>query len=217
MTAHEKWRKWYENELQQPYVQKIIAAAHKLDNEYLLSPAPEYWLRVFDFPDISKIHTILVGSRPYHETYAADGFAFSSTDETNREMSLLYRKLETELGITYDRRDNSKLKWFNQGILPICMELTVPNGHPRYNDLLWFPFVVKVLRYFIEDNQRRVFIFLDKYSRTTSDLFWDKHKRKDFHLYLQEDIDSTSFLKRDFFSLANNFIKKYYNLEIDWT
>ena len=96
MNRHEQWRKWYENEKKQPYFQAIYQQALEMDSHTLLSPDPVYWLRAFEFDDFTKIHTVIVGNRPHKHAYAADGYAFSSIDETDREMGLLYRKLYKE-------------------------------------------------------------------------------------------------------------------------
>jgi uracil DNA glycosylase len=214
MDRHKKWREWYENEIQQPYFLKIMETAERFNAHTLLSPSREYWFRAFEFPDITKIHTIITGSRPHCEAYAADGFAFSSIDDTDREMGLLYRKLFTELGVTYDQYDNSKQKWLDRGILCMPMELTTVSGNGICNNTLWLPFTKRVLRYFIEDEQMRAFVFLDKYWWKANELFFDKQERP--HLYIQSDIRDPAFQKERIFTLVNKFVEKNYNYNIDW-
>lgn len=211
---HKKWREWYENEIRQPYFIKIMETAKKIDDEEMLSPDQEFWLKALEFEDISKIHTIIIASRPYNDAYAADGYAFSSIDEADHEMGLLYRKLNSELGITYDQNDNSKEKWVKQGILPLCIELTAKCGQFMDNTMLWRPFTVRVLRYFLEDDQLRAFVFLDRYSSGILDLFYDKDKKE--HLIIQQDIRKPNFQTAAIFNRVNDYVTRNYSFNIDW-
>ena len=212
---HSKWRKWYENEMQQPYFTKILETAEQIDNKEMLSPDRTLWLKALEFPDISKIHTIIIASKPYNDAYAADGYAFSCIDEADYEMGLLYRKLNNELGVVYDQFDNSKERWVQQGILPLCIELTAKCGQFMDNSMLWRPFTTKVLRYFLDDDQLRAFIFLDRYSSQILDLFYDKHEKE--HLIIQQDIRKPEFQTAAIFNPVNNFIMRNYSLNIDWS
>lgn len=214
MNRHEKWLNWYNNEKKQPYFKDIYNRALKLNEEVLLSPEPQYWFRALDFDDISKIHTVIIASRPFNDAYAADGYAFSCIDEADREMGLLYRKLYNELGVVYDQYDNSKQRWAEQGVLLLCMELTTQCGKFKDDTRLWTPFTQRVLRYFIEDDQLRAFVFLDRYSSHIPALFADKPERE--HLYLNYDIRTPEFQRAAIFTPVNNFIMSNYSRNIDW-
>ena len=214
MTRHEKWRQWYENETRQPYFQHIMEEATRLDETYVLSPDRDLWLKALEFPNFAKIHTVIVASRPFNEAYAADGYAFSCIDEADREMGLLYRKLYNELGVVYDQSDNSKERWAKQGILLLSMELTTRSGKFKDDTRLWTPFTKRVLRYLIEDDQRRAFLFLDRYTPHMSELFADKPERE--HLYINQDIRTPDFQKAPVFAPVNHFIMSNYSYNINW-
>jgi uracil DNA glycosylase len=215
LTRHEKWQAWLENELRQPYAQRIIETAKNLDKNFILSPDRDLWFRSLEFPDITKIHTIITSSRPHKEAYASDGLAFSSIGEADRETGFLYRKLYSELGVIYDQYDNSKTRWLEQGVLCLPIELTTKSGQGHDQTQLWYPFTTRVLRYFIEENQNRAFIFLDQYSQKNYNLFYDRNERP--HFYYLEDIRFPDFLKRPLFKDLNKFIWENYQKEIDWS
>jgi uracil DNA glycosylase len=214
MNRHEQWRKWYENEKKQPYFQAIYQQALEMDSHTLLSPDPAYWLRAFEFDDFTKIHTVIVGNRPHKHAYAADGYAFSSIDETDREMGLLYRKLYKELGVSYNQDDNSKERWAKQGILPMTIELTTISGANLDMQRLWYPFTKRILRYFIDDIQLRAFLFLDRFTPNMPELFVDKPNKE--HLYLNRELWSTDFQNKPVFTPINDFIESNYSCKIDW-
>jgi uracil DNA glycosylase len=207
-------KQWYENEKQQPYFQQIMDTVNKMAKTEILSPDRDYWFRAFEVPDITKIHTIIVGSRPVKDVYSADGYAFSCIDEADREMGFLYRKLNRELGIAYDQYDNSKERWVQQGILPMTMELTTRNGVTFDNTQLWLPFTKRVLSYFMNDIQVRAFLFLDRYTTKMPELFVDKAEKK--HLFLNYNIASSEFQKDQVFTRINAFVQENYNRDIDW-
>lgn len=214
MNRHEQWREWYENEKKQPYFQAIYRQALEMDSHTLLSPDPAYWLRAFEFDDFTKIHTLIIGNRPHHHAYASDGYAFSSIDDPDREMGLLYRKLYDELGIVYNQEDNSKERWVKQGILPMNIELTTISGNPLNTERLWYPFTRRVIRYFIDDIQLRAFIFLDRFTPYMPELFVDKLSKE--HLYVNCHLWSTDFQSKKIFTPVNDFIEKNYSYRIDW-
>ena len=213
-SRHDKWLEWLSEETHKPYFQAILEKAEQLNRTSLITPDRDKWFRTLLFEDIAKIHTIIICNRPYIYSYAADGLGLSCIDEADYEMGLLYRKLDRELGVIYNQEDNTKDRWLEQGVLILPIELTAFDGKRNDHSILWRPFTQAVLRYFIEDDQRRAFIFLDSHSPYMPALFVDKLERP--HLYIQVDIHSPNFLRTPLFIPLNNFIAKYYSRNIDW-
>lgn len=214
MTEHEKWEKWLNNEMHQPYFLQIEEEAKKMYASQDLTPVLELWYNSLSFPNMEKINVIIVGNQPFYESYASDGFAFSSIDEIDFEMGLLYKKIYKDLNIIYNQQDNTKDRWLQQGILCFPMNLTAPSGVKNYYSKLWLPFTTKVLKYWMHERRPKAFLFFDQYTQNIPKFLWDKKSLP--HLFIQKNIRTYDFMNEPIFSRVNAFIKEQYNYDIMW-
>jgi uracil-DNA glycosylase len=215
MNRDDLWKEWLKNEIRKDYIQRIIEQAEREEKNFIVSPDRELWFQSLEFPSFTKIHTIIIGNQPYHESALADGFAFSSLDDGDVWMRKLHQKIYIDTGMQYDQWDCTKNRWLDRGILCFPMELTQISGKWNQERNLWRPFTTTVLRKFIEDIQLRAFVFLDRYSSNTPNLFYDKPSWP--HLCIQSDMRYPDFMTTPIFIRVSDFVRKNYEIEIDWT
>lgn len=215
MTENERWKKWLDNEMSKDYFLNIEKKFECLNQKVELSPIREYWYNsILNIDDINNIKVIITGNKPYYESYAADGYAYSSNDDIDIEMGLLYKKIYQDLGITYNQDDNTKKRWLDQGILCFPMQFTTISGNKKSSFDDWLPFTSKVINYLICDKRPKAFIFLDRYTKRIPHFLWNKKSLP--HLFIQQDINYINFNTEPIFSKVNDFIKNIYNYEIKW-
>ena len=208
----EQWTQWLKEETKKEYFKCILKQVKELNKTAVLSPDETLWFKSLEVQDISKVHTVIIGNRPYCDAYAADGYAFSSMDSADQEMLRLYQKIYQDTQIKYDSSDNSKERWVEQGILLLNLELTRQSGKRGKGTTLWSPFVENILTFLLADSQKRVFIFLDSfdtYKKMTQGVITHS-------LVLNYDLNSIIPCNKNIFLTASNFVKRYYNYEIDW-
>lgn len=216
MATQEQWEVFRDVELDFKYGNIFKDLSARYDKGELVVPAKEYWNNYLNF-DIGDIKVVIIGDCPYKEWYASDGFAFSSLlpNATNFVMSRLYDKLYYEIGVQYDKNDNSKEKWLDRGIL--CL----PYYPIIYNQDESIEYDLReqsedVLRFLIEDSRPKVFISLISYNtKTVTELLYKAEKNG--HLAIQVPIISKEFMKIPIFTATNNFILKEYKTILDWT
>lgn len=209
MTDHEKWLKWLATEQEKNYYKDILKQIKEQDKKFLLTPDEEFRFRPLEFSNINDIKIIITDTEPQVEAYAADGLSWSSLDGTTKEMELLYKKLYLETKVIYNQKDNSKDRWMQQGILLLNMELT-KTCDKGIQDTIWEPFTISVLQYFLNEPQKRFFLFLDQQTE------WNPLSNPYNHPIIQSQIKSRNQSPKQFFVPINDFISCYYGTEIDW-
>ena len=214
MTQHEEWTEWLDKEMKKPYFEKLLEQKINRSRDVDLTPQKEDWFTSLRFPDMSQINVILVGNQTNVDSFAADGFAFSSIYDADREAEKLYRKLEQELGVVYNREDNTKTRWLNQGILcyPFCQ--IADAGHLNYSSRDWHQFSSAILRHWLDYKRPMAFAFLDRYTQHISTFLWDKHELP--HFVVSSDINKPEFWTTPIFKPITQFIKETYGYEMNW-
>lgn len=210
MTNHEQWLAWLEGQQQQDYYKRILDTVQSQEKKYVVTPDSEYRMRPFQFSNIDDIKVIITDTEPKFEPYAADGLAWSTLDEPNRRLGLLYKKLYDEIGVTYNQLDNAKDRWEQQGILLLNMELTrILNQKSTKSP--WLPFTLKVIQYFLNQKQPRAFLFLDEQTISANLSFNDNH------LIIFSNVLHPTFSTTSMFFSINQFITRHYDIDIDWS
>lgn len=217
MIGQENWESIRDVDFDFKYGDKLQMLEQRYDKGELVIPAKEYWNAHLMFPNIDDIKVIIIGDTPFRQWYASDGFAFSSLDPDaiDYQMRRLYDKLYYEIGVVYDRSDNSKQKWLDRGIL--CLPHT-PLIYKNDKDL------TKQLRgrsedllsLLASDDIPRAFVSLLSYP--TGNIFRILNRAKENgHLVVQVPMTEQEFMKIPIFTAVNNFILTQYKTIIDWT
>jgi uracil DNA glycosylase len=215
ISRQEAFQIFLRKEMEEPYFKKIQETVRFYDTIDIVTPDYHNCLNCLNFNDIRAIKVIIIGYKPLRDYYAADYLAFSSYDYATYEMQRLYKKIYDDTGQIYNQNDNTKMRWFLQGILPINFELTSRAGD-NSRDKLWYPFTKRIIKYLINDPQPRVFLFFDGvYTMQNYEL--EQLAREKKHLVYKEDVMSEFFTSKPIFNNVNNFVKRYYNYELDWT
>ena len=210
-----EWKQWLHKEMCSEYFYELEKKIILLSRTIELSPLKEKWYNSLTIPDYSTINVFLIGNRPYLESYASDGFSFSSYDDTiDIETYYLYQQIYNELGIIYDQTDNTKTKWLKQGVLCFPIELTCYSGVKKYCKRIWEPFITQVINFWVQDKQPKIFCFLDKYTTTQYINFLKNNHPQ--HTFIHYDIENCRFTKTKIFSTINDFTRNNYNYLIDW-
>lgn len=217
MIGQERWESIRDIDFDFRYGDKLRQLERRYDKGELVIPAKEYWNAPLMFPNIDDIKVIIIGDTPFTQWYASDGFAFSSLDPDamDFQMRRLYDKLYYEIGVIYDRSDNSKRKWLDRGIL--CLPHT-PLIYNKDKDLTMElrSRSEDLLELFANDDTPRAFVSFLSYP--TSNIFKIlRQAQQKGHLVVQVPITEKEFMKIPVFTAVNNFILAQYKTIIDWT
>lgn len=213
MSKHDDWLEWLEEEKKKDYYKEILKEVALLDKKEFVTPDPEFRLRALEFENIEDIMVIITDVQPMPDSHAADGLALSALDEATPRMQEVYKTLYNELGVIYDQGDNSKDRWAEQGVLLLNRELTRPESSPIKKPKpkrIWSPFTQRVLEYFINDSQKRIFVYLDPSAQ------WNPRENPHKHPIIMPFDRRTEEVK-PFFQKVNNFVCCHYNVYIDWS
>jgi uracil-DNA glycosylase len=123
---HNDWAEYLNDELQQPYYQKL---RQFLINEYRTRRVYPDMYSIFNalhYTGYAATKVVILGQDPYHGPGQAHGLSFSVQPGVQPPPSLLniFKELETDLGCTVP--NNGCLKpWAEQGVLLLNTVLTV--------------------------------------------------------------------------------------------
>lgn len=215
MYKQKQWEEWLHEELEKPYMIKLVGDLEKEAYKMELAPLREYWFNSLQFSNIEAIHTVITDIAPYPEVVLSDGYAFSSYGDASPQMLKLYKKIYVDTGVKYDQSDNCKQRWVDQGILLLPIEFTI-NLTTKETETRWRPFTENILSYFLSDSQPRAYLFLDD---STSYCMSELFRKFDLsrHLIIRGDPYKLLRSKEDIFNRINHFVWEHYKKVIDWT
>jgi len=117
-----------------------------LKDNLLIFPTNENIFKCFNYSEISEITVVIIGQDPYHGPDQATGLAFATPLDAKIPPSLnnIMNELKDDLDIDLD---NTSLEhWARQGVLLLNASLTVIQGAPASQIVLWSKFTDYVIK-----------------------------------------------------------------------
>ena len=123
------WNDLFQQEIQKPYYQELMAF---LDEEYktkTIFPPREDLFTCFDVCPYEKVKVVILGQDPYHQPNQAHGLCFSVRKGVKLPPSLrnIYKELKTDLDIDMPSH-GYLLDWARQGVFMMNAVLSVECG-----------------------------------------------------------------------------------------
>ena len=155
-----RWNDLFQQEIQKPYYQELMAF---LDEEYktkAIFPPREDLFTCFDVCPYEKVKVVILGQDPYHQPNQAHGLCFSVRKGVKLPPSLrnIYKELKTDLDIDMPSH-GYLLDWARQGVFMMNAVLSVECGKAgSHRKKGWEIFTDTVIRALNEKEEGIVFL-----------------------------------------------------------
>lgn len=213
------WLNWLEEQQNRGNWYKIFKRRMNIERKrYVIYPDREKIYRPFELAhNKEKPKVIILGDEPASGPLEADGVPFSGSVIRHRQTIYLYRKIEDDLGISIDRSNGDLSRWYSRGIFLMNKELTVRAGKKNsHQDIGWWRITLRSVERLFLDPDPKVFLLLGVRAARTKGMWAPEGDRN--HLIIKGgNPEGRSFFFRPHFRNCNNFIKKHYGCEIDWS
>lgn len=207
-----KWNELVETSKTEEY---FIKLQEFIDEEYktkIVYPPKEMIYRALEITEYEKVKVVILGQDPYHQPKQAMGLAFSIAKGNKIPPSL--RNIYKEIGA----QGSGDLTYLAmQGVLLINAVFTVREGEANsHKDKGWELFTDKIITELNKRETPVIFMLWGNYAKEKIRLITNKP-----HLILTAVHPSPLSASRGFFgcnhfNLANEFLRKNNQLEIDW-
>src|ERR1700686_3154133 len=161
----ESWQAHLQNEMQQPYFQKLAQFVDEERQRATVFPPEQEVFSAFRLTPYENVDVLLLGQDPYHEDNQAHGLCFSVRPGIKPPPSLvnMFKELRDDLGCKIPNHGCLE-EWAKQGILLLNAVLTVraqePNSH---KDQGWEQFTDAVIRAASDRSDPVVFVLWGSY------------------------------------------------------
>lgn len=172
----------------------------------------------FDACPFEDVKVVILGQDPYHGFGQANGLSFSVNPgvEIPRSLQIIYRELQTDLGITPPPSGDLS-RWARQGVLLLNATLTVRAGSAgSHQNQGWEEFTDAAVRKLAEERDGLVFILWGAYAQRKG-AFIDRSR----HCVIESPHPSPLSASRGFFgsrpfSRANAYLRSLGKTPIEW-
>lgn len=212
------WNHVNQNEINQPYFQKLKAF---VDAEYAKTTCYPPYDKIFNAIEttpLENVKCVILGQDPYHEPNQAMGLSFSveKTAAIPRSLQNIYTELHNELGC-YIPNNGDLTPWANQGVLLLNAVLSVQAhqaaSHAGHG---WETYTDALLKAVNEKDTPVVFMLWGRYARAKKNLITNPK-----HLVLECPHPSPFSASYGFFGCGhfkrcNEFLEQNHMTPIDW-
>ena len=218
VKIEDTWKKVLQAEFDKDYFTELTGFVRKEYKTKLTYPPATLIFNAFDQCPFDKVKVVIIGQDPYHGDRQAHGLCFSVNDGVPFPPSLLniFKEIDRDLGQVMPKSGNLT-RWAQQGVLLLNATLTV-QAHMAgsHQGKGWETFTDAVIHKLATEKDHLVFILWGSYAQKKC-AFIDSNR----HLVLKSVHPSPlsayrGFIGNNHFSLANQYLKKNGELEIDW-
>ena len=212
------WHEHIDDELSQPYFQKLADFVDGERQHYTVFPPEEDVFNALRYTPYEKVNVLLLGQDPYHDDNQAHGLCFSVRPGIKPPPSLvnMFKELHDDVGFRIPN-NGYLVPWSEQGILMLNAVLTVrahtPNSHKNHG---WETFTDNIIRKVSEKADPVVFVLWGAYAQKKRSLI-DTSR----HTIVQSAHPSPLSARNGFFgsrpfSAINNALRKAGKPEVNW-
>jgi uracil-DNA glycosylase len=163
----EPWQPILNDQLDQPYVQDLIAFVAAERQAYTVYPPKGQVFTALQLTPFEDVRVLLLGQDPYHGAGQAHGLAFSVQPGVTPPPSLsnMFKELRDDLGCPIPR-SGSLVPWAEQGVLLLNAVLTVRAGVANsHKDRGWERFTDAIISAVNAREKPVVFVLWGGYAR----------------------------------------------------
>ena len=213
-----QWDEVLKDEYNKEYFTSLLSY---LDKEYEVKkiyPEKENIFTAFKLTDYDEVKVVIIGQDPYHNYHQAHGLAFSVYPDSKIPPSLrnIYKEIESDLNIKMSKNGNLT-SWAKQGVFLLNTILTVEENKPgSHKSIGWTKFTDAVIKVLNERSKPIVFILWGNEAQKKVRLITNES-----HVILKSCHPSPLSVFHGFygcrhFSITNQYLRKWYEQEIDW-
>jgi uracil-DNA glycosylase len=214
----EPWQPILNDQLDQPYVQDLIAFVAAERQTYTVYPPKGQVFTALQLTPFEDVRVLLLGQDPYHGAGQAHGLAFSVQPGVTPPPSLsnMFKELRDDIGCPIPR-SGSLVPWAEQGVLLLNAVLTVRAGVANsHKDRGWERFTDAIISAVNAREKPVVFVLWGGYARKKLQLIDTKR-----HPVIQSAHPSPLSANSGFFgsrpfSKINSALERLGEPPIDW-
>ncbi|WP_277673609.1 uracil-DNA glycosylase [Piscibacillus halophilus] len=218
MNIQSDWKQYLDEELQQPYFNRMMTKVETLYETKKIYPPKDQIFKALNLTSFQKTKVVILGQDPYHGQGQANGLSFSVNKGLALPPSLknIYKELINDLGCAHPPHGDLS-HWAEQGVLLLNTVLTVEEAKAHsHKQLGWERLTDRVIEVLNNHKDHVVFIL------------WGKHAQKkgvnideSRHLILTAPHPSPLSAHRGFFgsqpfSKTNTYLSEHGKSKIDW-
>lgn len=220
MNLPNGWQSVLENELQQPYMQRLqkFLTAEQQQGKTILPPE-NLWFNALQSTPLNDVKVVILGQDPYPTIGHAHGLCFSVLPDVKPlPKSLLNINKELFTDIQVDNSHTGFLQpWTKQGVLLLNAVLTVEAGQANsHQNKGWERFTDAIIQAVNSQRENCVFILWGAYAQKKGKMI-DRNR----HLVIESPHPSPLSAYRGFFgsrpfSQTNDYLIAHSNPPIEW-
>jgi uracil-DNA glycosylase len=215
----QSWEEALKPEFEKEYFAQLKAFLLTEKKNYNIFPAGSHIFNAFNSTPFGNVKVVILGQDPYHGAGQAHGLCFSVPKGVEQPPSLvnIFKEINSDLGYPVPSHGNLQ-KWANQGVLLLNATLTV-RAHQAgsHQGRGWEQFTDAAIKTLADKRENLVFMLWGAYAQAKIKLI-----DTDKHYILKAPHPSPLSAYRGFFgckhfSLANAYLNKVGQSEIDWS
>lgn len=219
IDLHEQWLEFLSQEFADPYMKSLsqFLRDEKAAGKTIYPPSTSIFAALNSTP-LQSVKVVILGQDPYHGPNQAHGLSFSVPrgERTPPSLKNIYKELNNDLALSIPQHGNLE-SWAEQGVLLLNSVLTVEHSlAASHQGKGWERFTDKVIEVINQQRSSVVFMLWGAYAQKKGRVI-DQTR----HLVLQAPHPSPLSAHRGFlgckhFSLANAYLSRNEQTEIDW-
>lgn len=215
----QSWGEVLKPEFEKEYFAQLKAFLLTEKKNFNIFPSGSQIFNAFNSTPFGDVKVVVLGQDPYHGVGQAHGLCFSVPRGIEQPPSLvnIFKEIKNDLGYPVPSHGNLQ-KWSSQGVLLLNATLTV-RAHQAgsHQGRGWEQFTDAAIKTLAEKRENLVFMLWGAYAQAKIMLI-DTEK----HYILKAPHPSPLSAYRGFFgckhfSLANTYLKRVGQSEIDWS
>jgi uracil-DNA glycosylase len=215
------WRKLLQNELNEPYFQKLTDFLRSEYQSKEVYPAQENVMAALQSVDFDEVRVVILGQDPYHGEGQAIGLSFAVPNRLKPKppsLKNIFKEIAQDLGCSIDTEKSDLSSWTAQGVLLLNTVLTVRKAEAfSHRDRGWEILTDKIIRHLNSRQKPIVFLLWGAAAQKKKTLITNQQ-----HFILEAAHPSplsahNGFLGCKHFSKTNAALTSWGQVAIDWS
>jgi len=216
---HNDWNEILNEEIQQPYFQKLIDWLDQEYNNYMIYPPKQMLFEALKLTSFVDTKVVILGQDPYHGARQAHGLSFSVQPGVPVPPSLrnIYKEMSNDLGVVIPQ-GGTLTPWAEQGVLLLNNVLTVREGeagsHQRKG---WEAFTDAIVAKLNERERPVVFVLWGNHAQKKGAMIDQSRHKVIASAHPSPLAASRGFFGSKPFSKINHHLQSFGDQPIEWT
>ncbi len=174
-----EWFEKLKEHFDTPWFLQMAGAISSEREKRMVYPQSDDVFRAFKETPFSKVKVIMLGQDPNNSPKEANGIAFdcSNVNYICPSFKKVLEEYDREFpnNFSTDLMNGNILRWCHEGVFMLNTALTVPHKDPGKHQLIWQPFISKVIDLLAWDENPKVFVHLGAEAKKYSHMVRNPH------------------------------------------